>query len=127
MVPAVNGSLQIQSPTGWAGTACTILSPTSLGLRSATVSGNNLVLRFLANATGSVYLQLSPFTTPTSTVYNGFTFVTYDELNISIETLTGVQLNSLSPKTLASSLVAGSTQLAALTTLTLQATPTISC
>ena len=89
-LPAVNGSLQIQSPTGWSGTTCTILSPTSLGLRSSTVSGNNLVLRFLSNATGSVYLQLGPFSTPLSTVYNGFTFVTYDEQNISIETLTGV-------------------------------------
>lgn len=55
-VPAINGSLQIQSATGWSGTSCTVLSPTSLGLKSSTVSGNNLVLRFLSNATGSVYL-----------------------------------------------------------------------
>ena len=127
VVPAINGSLQIQSPTGWAGTSCTIISPTSLGLRSQTVSGNNLVLRFLTEATRSVYLQLGPFTTPSSTVYSGFTLITFDEFNISIETLSGVQLNSLSPKTLAATLVSGSTQLATFSTLTLQATPTISC
>lgn len=34
VVPAVNGSLHIQSPTGWSGVSATILSPSGLGLRS---------------------------------------------------------------------------------------------
>ena len=72
-------------------------------------------------------LSYSQFLTPASTVYSGFTFITYDALGYSIESLSGVKLAKLDPKNLNATVTSVATQYSAVTNLTLKIYPAISC
>lgn len=106
---------------------CLTIDPVLIPVISCVATGNQLNVKFSQNVAGSFYFQASPYLTPATTTYTGFTVTPYDTNSITLEQMNNIQLSSLAPRPLVATILSGSTRLGAMTTLAVSVTPKSQC